>query len=63
MHSNDAVAAIIVAIVFAILPSLAIGLRFYAQSLKNNSIHADSYFIAASWVRGLARTFFGVLRY
>lgn len=50
MRSNNAVAAVIVAIVFTILPSLAIGLRFYAQSLKNNGIHADSYFIVASGV-------------
>lgn len=50
MRSNNAVAAVIVAIVFAIFPSLAIGLRFYAQSLKNNGIHADSYFIVTSWV-------------
>lgn len=47
MHSQLAVAGVIVCIVFPFLASLILFLRLYAQNVKAKGLRADDYFITA----------------
>lgn len=51
MHSQLAVAGVIVCIVFPFLASLILFLRLYAQNVKAKGLRADDYFITAGLVR------------
>lgn len=51
MHSQLAVAAVVVCIVFPLLASLILLLRLYAQNVKAKGLRADDYFIITGLVR------------
>lgn len=51
MHSQLAVAGVIVCIVFPFLASLILFLRLYTQNVKAKGLRADDYFITAGLVR------------